>query len=445
MKTSLSITLALLLHLFLLLAPGQSFAITQAQPKVYSFQFNEILLPDLLKLVYSDVLDRSYVLDTDPLKNEDALTVHIRSKTAQEVEAYILALLDSRGFAVAHRGTVDVIGKKPESTEPNKEIFVYRPRFRSVSYLQDILQALFPRGAFSGQRQISNNYGSTNDQHIQQSQPANSTNKQQQQPAQNTVPDTGTSSFSQIDKNTQDTLVFQGEIRDVQKLTNLLVQLDTPGAELVVKAVVYEVRTDHNEGSALTLAASIISGKLGIAIDGGATPGNSIKLKFGNLAAVYSALAGDKRFKLVSSPTMRVKSGATARFVAGSEVPVLGAVTYQEQGGQPIQNVEYKSSGVILDLKPQVREDVTDLTIFQQISSFIPTTTGVNQSPTLLKRELQTQVTAKDDEMIVLGGLEESQDTGSEQGLSFLPKFMRASSDESTKTEIMVFLNLQRI
>lgn len=141
---------------------------------------------------------------------------------------------------------------------------------------------------------------------------------------------------------------------------------------------------------------------------------------------------------------MRVKSGASARFVAGSEVPVLGAITYQSTG-QAVQNVEYKSSGVILDLKPQVSEDSTDLTIFQQISSFVPTTTGVNQSPTLLKRELQTQVSVKADEMIVLGGLEESQGTQSEQGLSFLPKFFRTFGDDQTKTEIMVVLHAQKI
>ena len=230
----------------------------------------------------------------------------------------------------------------------------------------------------------------------------------------------------------------------VDKLIELLAQLDKPGAEVIVKAVVYEVRTEKTEGSAVTLAASILSGKFGIEIDGSATPSNAIKLKINNIDAIYSALAGDKRFKLVSSPTMRVVSGASARFVAGSEVPILGAVTYPAQG-QAVQTVDYKSSGVILDFKPHVREDVTDLTIFQQISSFIPTTTGVNQSPTLLKRELQTQVSARADEMIILGGLEESQGTDSEQGLSFLPRFLRASSDTQTKTEIMIFLNLQKL
>lgn len=420
---------------FLALFAGQAVAAPS-----FSFQLNEVRFPELVRLVYSDVLQRSYVIDTDTLKNEDSLTVHVRNKSGVEVEAYLVALLDARGFAVSRKGGVDVIGRKSESVEPHKEIFVYRPRYRSVSYLQDLLGGLFPKGAFSGQRQIAN----AQQPIIQSGSMATGQGAKHSPSAQPAAVDTGNSAYSLLDKSQQDAIVFQGESKDVEKLAGLLVQLDQPSAELVVKAVVYEVRTEQTEGSAITLAASILSGKLGISIDGGASQGNAVKLKFNSLEAVYSALSGDKRFKLVSSPTMRVKSGNSARFVAGSEVPVLGNVSYQNNG-QAVQSVDYKSSGVILDLKPQVREDVTDLTIFQQISSFVPTTTGVNQSPTLLKRELQTQVSAKADEMIVLGGLEESQATESEQGLSFLPRFLRSSGDDRTRTEIMVVLHVQRI
>ena len=408
-------------------------------PQTFSFQFDEVRFPALLKLVYSEVLVRSYVIDTPALNNQDALTLHVRDKTAPEVEAYMLALLDERGFSIIKRGSVDVISKKPDAAQPLKEVFIYHPRYRSVSYLQDLLSSVFPNGSFTGQRLLADSSPSLAPATSSSPSPSTSAISPSKTPIDN-----GTNAYSRIDKSQQDTLVFQGDQKMVDKLIDLLAQLDKPGAEVIVKAVVYEVRTEKTEGSAVTLAASILSGKFGIEIDGSATPANAIKLKFNNIDAIYSALAGDKRFKLVSSPTMRVISGASARFVAGSEVPILGAVTYPAQG-QAVQTVDYKSSGVILDFKPQVREDVTDLTIFQQISSFIPTTTGVNQSPTLLKRELQTQVSARADEMIILGGLEESQGTDSEQGLSFLPRFLRASSDTQTKTEIMIFLNLQKL
>src|ERR1035437_1745200 len=87
--------------------------------------------------------------------------------------------------------------------------------------------------------------------------------------------------------------------------------------------------------------------------------------------------------------SMRVKSGASARFSVGNETPVLGAVSYQ-QNGSSVQSVEYRPSGVILDLKPFVRSVGIDLTGFQQLSNFAVTDTGVNSSPPLSKRELST-------------------------------------------------------
>ena len=73
--------------------------------------------------------------------------------------------------------------------------------------------------------------------------------------------------------------------------------------------------------------------------------------------------------------------------------------------------MDYRSSGVILDLRPVVRDQGIDLTVFQQISSFAATTTGVNTSPTLQKREITTTVGVRDGEMVVLGGLSDERST----------------------------------
>ena len=76
----------------------------------------------------------------------------------------------------------------------------------------------------------------------------------------------------------------------------------------------------------------------------------------------------------------------------------------------------------------------------QQISQFVATTTGVNNTPTLIKRELSTLVTAKDDEIILIGGLDEQRTTNNESGLSFLPSFLRYSTHDGQNTEIVLML-----
>lgn len=425
--------------LFLLLLP---FAV-QAAP--VSFQLNEVRLVDLVRLVYSEVLSKSYVLDSEFLANQDVVSLHLRAVEAVDIERRLVALLDARGLSVVQGGGVAVIGKRREDDEA-KEVLIYRPSYRSVSYLLDLVQSLFPQGAFSGQRGIAPQTGIAPQLAHQVQQPVQQHGGRQNspQPMSASLPDSGSSAFSRIDKADQDAIVFHGTIKDAKRLSSILAQLDKPAGELLVKAVVYEVRSEQKDGNALKLAGSILSGKLGVSIDTGELSQNVLKVSVGGFDAIYSALAADSRFKLVSSPTMRVKSGGSARFVAGADVPVLGNVTYPNNG-QPVQSVEYKPSGVILDIKPMVRELVTDLTIGQQISSFVQTTTGVNQSPTLLKRELQTTVSTRDGEVVVLGGLEENQDVDETSGLSFLPDWLRAKGDSRQRTEIMVILDARRI
>ncbi|WP_262488477.1 type II and III secretion system protein [Iodobacter fluviatilis] len=124
---------------------------------------------------------------------------------------------------------------------------------------------------------------------------------------------------------------------------------------------------------------------------------------------------------------------------------MLGAVTYPQGGGNAVQSVEYRSSGVILSLSPVVRGATVEMTVDQQISDFAKTETGVNNSPTLTKRALSTTVSAEDGELIVLGGLTTDKDSEGSSGLSFLPKFMRNNSQNSNRTEVLLLLQATKL
>lgn len=156
-------------------------------------------------------------------------------------------------------------------------------------------------------------------------------------------------------------------------------------------------------------------------------------------------LETDSRFKVVSSPSLRIQSGARGVFSVGQEVPVLGALSFPQGAGQAAQSVEYRSSGVIFDIKPTVRNAVIELALSQQLSDFIKTTTGVNNSPTLTKRELKTTVGLQDGDVIVLGGLAEDKDTQTRDGTSFLPSFLHTSGKEVSSSEILLVLQVQRL
>ncbi|MCX8740015.1 hypothetical protein J3U56_11840 [Gilliamella sp. B2824] len=77
-----------------------------------------------------------------------------------------------------------------------------------------------------------------------------------------------------------------------------------------------------------------------------------------------------------------------------------------------------------------------------KIEQFIET--GVNNSPTLIKREVNTNINLNDGDIVVLGGLTDSKDSNAKTSVGFLP-FFNSKSDEKNKTDILVALSVSKI
>lgn len=414
-----------------------------------TIDLQNVPLKDLIRLVYGEILGQNYVIDGNIQDDLRPVSLVLKSVESEQVEKVLREVLESQDVIVSKSaGVVLLRHGRPE--EKPKELIVYKPRYRSVSYLTDLLQALFPQGSFMSQRGSGQSIGTV----IGNGLAANGAGVSTDTTATNTASGyAGNVAASSQGLNKMldveaDTLIFQGSKRDVEKLEKLLAELDQSTGEVMVKAVIYEVQTSRKEGSAIDLALSILTSKVGINITGGADSSKGVFVKWSTDAlsvdGVFSALTSDDRFKVVSSPRVRVRSGASAHFAVGDETPILGSVSY-DADGKPIQSVSYKSSGVIFDIKPQVREAGVDLHLNQQISSFVQTTTGVNGTPTLTKRELSTDLTVADDEIIVIGGLEGQKQENTNSGLSFLPALFQSNTNSDSKTEIVVMLHLQRV
>ena len=385
-----------------------------------SFDLSRVKVAELVQVVYRDVLKRPYLIDADVLKDDREIS--LRFESGKRVDAEVADLLDTLGLSVVSRNGLSVVSVKKVSVE-QPGVFVYRPRYRDAAYLADLVGPLF-KGQFTITRSIPAPSASFGQKGGDASPPG--------------------SPAALIDRNS-DALVFNGVAAEVRQLEKLLAQLDDRQGEVIVRGVVYEVGATDKDGSAFSLALSLLGGKL--SLTGGAVKALEQAVRFKNVSidAVASALSADSRFKVVSSPSLRVRSGGVGRFSVGQEVPVLGGVTFLGNGQAPVQSVEYRSSGVIFDLQPLVREAVTDLTVTQQLSSFVATDTGVNGSPTLIKREVKTALSMADGDIVVLGGLAENKNSAGRNGLSFVPSFLHSRSKESSRSEIVLILQLTRI
>jgi general secretion pathway protein D len=393
----------------------------QNPAKPVKFDFKAVNVAHVIQLIYGEVLTSPYVIDPELLA--DARLVSFRYTSDKgDVKIFVRSFLQSLGYLVQTKDGIDFIAKRLPDEKPDtvieKEGFVYRPKYRDVSYLARLLSPIF-QGAFSVNRAVIGNP-------LQQDKP---------------VPDG--SATAQIDQNA-DVLIFSGSDKEIDRLRKLLPQVDFQLGEVVVRGVVYEVNTSGKDGTAFGLLTNLIGGKLQTGIGNTNPIGSFLRFKNTTLDAVYGMLSQDNRFKVMSSPSLRIKSGAQGTFSVGQDVPVLGSVTYPANG-QPVQSVEYRSSGVIFNIFPTVRESVIDIAVDQQLSNFAQTTTGVNTSPTLTKRALKTSIGMQDGDLIVLGGLTENKESDTRDGISFLPKFLHTTGKENSKSEILLVLQVQRL
>ena len=131
---------------------------------------------------------------------------------------------------------------------------------------------------------------------------------------------------------------------------NLLPTIDIVTDEILVTGYVVEVSTTAQEGNGLSFIANLFNNKLGISInsDYNPTSGNLVTFSSGSFNAVAELFNRDSHFRVISSPQLRVKNGSNSSFSVGSDVPVIGSITYED--GKPVQSIEYRSSGVLFNI-----------------------------------------------------------------------------------------------
>jgi pilus assembly protein CpaC len=168
-------------------------------------------------------------------------------------------------------------------------------------------------------------------------------------------------------------------------------------------------------------------------------------------AASYLGIAAtlDSRIRLleqrgeatiIAEPALSCRSGGSARFVAGGEIPVPVV------NGVGSTDVEFREYGVILDVRP-----VADAAgaIFARIEtelSHVDSSQQVLGVPGLLKRRSATDINLRDGETLVLAGLSSRQSSIDDSGLPVLSRIPAGGRLFGTRgrrrdtSELVIFL-----
>jgi general secretion pathway protein D len=136
----------------------------------------------------------------------------------------------------------------------------------------------------------------------------------------------------------------------------------------------------------------------------------------------------------------------------GQEVPTLAsqAVTGAQQSGSSLfaNTISNRNSGVTLSIVARVSPSgIVTMVIDQEVSSPVaPSANAAIQSPSFTTRNVQTQVTVQDGDMIAIGGIIQETDTSSSAGVPFLHRIpliggaFGAKSTSKGRTELVIFM-----
>jgi pilus assembly protein CpaC len=143
---------------------------------------------------------------------------------------------------------------------------------------------------------------------------------------------------------------------------------------------------------------------------------------------------------VLAEPRLSCRSGGSARFIAGGELPM------PVQVGQGQISVQFKEYGVKFEISPTVSESgVIASRIVTEISS-LSEDVKVNGIPGLIKRRAETDVNLRENETLVIAGLltdETGRSLDKVAGLGDIPilgALFRSRNFRESKTELVVLI-----
>ncbi|MBI4844587.1 MAG: type II secretion system secretin GspD, partial [Nitrospirae bacterium] len=171
--------------------------------------------------------------------------------------------------------------------------------------------------------------------------------------------------------------------------------------------------------------------------------------KPGQLAAMIHALSSRTNLNVLSSPRLLVRDKEEASIEVGSDIPTASSTTVGTNTGTT-QNIEYKTVGIKLKIKPSINDEKTVvLNIEQEVSDTLPNVVVGQEGfsyPAFSTRLTKTSVVVPDKHGISIGGIIKERNEKSYQGvplLSSIPllgNLFRYTVKIKNKTELIIFL-----
>ncbi len=170
----------------------------------------------------------------------------------------------------------------------------------------------------------------------------------------------------------------------------------------------------------------------------------------GEFTALVHALASKGKVRILSSPRLLVRDQEEANIEVGEDVPTATSTTSTTTTDTLTQNIEYRTVGVKLKIKPAINDENTVVLDLEQEVSSKGTEQQVGQTgnlfPSFTTTKTKTSIVVPDRQGIVIGGIMQEKRDKSHQGIPLLKDIpvlghlFRFDSSVITNKELVIII-----
>ena len=263
-----------------------------------------------------------------------------------------------------------------------------------------------------------------------------------------------------VDKQSNALLFSCSPGRWVQ-IQKILDEIDHTPDQVLIEASILEVTLSNQNNLGVDWSVLTDGGRLGVgAINNAASkatasfPGFAVTFTDKNISAAINALSSRSAVEVVSAPKIVALDNHVAKLEVGDQVPVATQSGQSvSSAGAPILNtIDYRSTGIILNVTPRIgADDRILLDIDQEVSSVADTTTSGIDSPTIQQRKLSTTLILQNGGVVALGGLISTNKSKSDTGIPilmtipYLGSAFKSTKHTNNRTELIVLISAKII
>lgn len=278
-------------------------------------------------------------------------------------------------------------------------------------------------------------------------------------------------------------LVILATKQDYEEIRKVLRDLDVVPRQVVIEVLIAEISL--NKGMDLGLqsviansgavgpvpspgptATSTANGDLESAFQSGGINDDVLKRLWnvdatGALTAIITdqdsfrftltALATAGRLKVLASPHVLTADNREASINIGQSIPIITSTQQSTLATANVLNsVQYRDTGVILNILPQVNADgLVNLQIRQEVSQVGTESFGSSGSPSFITREAETTAVVQDGDSLLIGGIIQENTRRSRSGVPYLMdipvlgRLFRFDQDDVERVELIILLTPQ--